>query len=138
MSREAADALTQKALVAGGWADMRPIYRTMLRNLKLRDPSAFEEASRRFASEIEPAISAGEREPVDAWVDYGAWIATRLGGGRLVKLDETGLAEPGEARPQPGNVLLFLPESGDGAAIPILQPAQPSAAQEAALELLTR
>ena len=138
MSSSDADALTLKALESGGWADMRPTYRTMLRRLKQHDPEAFEEASRRFASEVEPAITAGEQEPVAAWVAYGAWMARRLGAGRLVGLDETGLAAPADPRPEPGRVLLFLPDaSGDGA-IPLVQPAEPSDAQEAALELLTR
>lgn len=138
MSSDAADSLTQKALEAGGWADMRPTYRTVLRRLKEKDAAAFDEASQRFASAVAPAITAGEQEPVAAWAGYGVWLAARLGSGRLVRLDETGLASPAEPEPLPGHVLLYLPEASREAGIPILQPARPSPAQEAALELLTR
>lgn len=138
MTSEDAGALTQKALESGGWADMRPAYRAMLLRLKERDPAVFDEASRQFTSRVESAITAHEEEPVAAWVAYGAWMAARLGAGCLVRLDETGLATPAEPQPLPGHVLLFLPEASREAAIPILRPARPSPAQEAALELLTR
>lgn len=138
MSPETADTYTRQALEAGGWADMRPVYRALLRRLKETDRAAFDDASRRFASTVEPGITAGELDPVAAWVEYGAWMAARWNPGRLVGLDETGLARPAEPEPLPGHVLLFLPDAKGEAAIPILRPARPSPAQEAALELLAR
>lgn len=141
MSAEAAataDARTEEALEAGGFADMRPAYRDLLRRLKLRDEEAFEGASRRYREDVVPAIADGATDPIEAWLAYGAWLAGRFGGGRLVRLDETGFASAAEPEPIPGHVLLYLPEGAGDPAIPLLHPAEPSPAQRAALELLAR
>jgi len=134
----AADARTQRALEAGGWADMRPAYRDLLRRLKQRDESAFEEASRRYRDDVVPAIAGGEADPIAIWLAYGAWLAGRFGDGRLAKLDGSGLATSADAESEFGHVLLYLPEDASDAAITLLRPAEPSPAQQAALELLAR
>jgi len=133
-----AEARTEEALEAGGYADMRPTYRDLLRRLKQRDAEAFDEATRRYRDDVVPAIAGGDEDPVSAWTTYGAWLADRFAHGRLVRLDETGLATSAGPDAAPGHVLLHLPEDSGDSAIPLLLPAELSPAQEAALELLVR
>lgn len=135
---DAASVRTQKALEAGGFADMRPAYRAMLRYLKQQDAGRFDEATRRYEEELVPALTDDERDPVAAWAEYGAWLAGETLPGRLLRLDESGLATPSDPDPLPGHVLLYLPDESRRAAIPIVLPADPSPSQQAALELLAR
>jgi hypothetical protein len=132
------NARTDEALEAAGFADMRPVYRAMLRRLKERDAADFAEATRRYEQVLVPAVAGGDADPVAAWVEYGAWLARRLGPGRLVRLDESGLAIDADPKPVPGHVMLYLPDEARDPAIALLGPVAPSAAQKAALELLTR
>ena len=138
MSRaDEAAARTEAALKACGFADMRPVYRALLNRLRQKDAVLFDEATDRYEKAVGPALADADADPVAAWVAYGVWLATRLGDGRLVKLDATGLATPAAPEPVIGHVLLYLPEDGGASAIPLLRPAELSPAQQAALELLT-
>ena len=116
---------------------MRPAYRAMLRQLKKQDAARFDEATRRYEQELVPALTDGERDPIATWVEYGAWLAGETLPGRLLRLDESGLATPTDPDPRPGHVLLYLPDESRPA-IPIVLPADPSPSQQAALDLLTR
>ena len=135
---EAAGRRTDEALESGGFADMRPAYRAIMRRLKQQDTGAFDEATRRYEEVLAPALADEGDDPLAAWAEYGTWLARRLGAGRLVRLDATGLASPAEPQPVPGQVLLFLPDSDREPAIPILRPSSPSVPQETALGLLAR
>ncbi|MDH3298142.1 MAG: hypothetical protein OEM96_07695 [Gemmatimonadota bacterium] len=130
---------TAEALAAAGLADFRPTYRAVLVRLRKRDAEGFAEATSRYDQVVTAAIESGA-DPVAAWVGYGAWIARRLTKGRLVQLDETGLATDVTVEPAAagGVVLLYLPESASEPAIPIAIPAEPSPAQRSALQLLVR
>ena len=130
-------ARTEEALAGAGLADMRPAYRHLLRLLKERDPAAFAEATDRYDDVLVPAITGGQ-DPLAAWVDYGAWVASRLFPGRLVQLDDSGLATDvvGSRGPDSAAVLLYLPEAEKEAAVAICRPEQPSPAQRSALQLL--
>lgn len=138
MSTAAVNARTDEALEAGGFADMRPDYRALLRRLKERDAADFDEATRRYQEVLVPTVTAGEADAVDAWVEYGAWLVRKLGPGRIVRLDRSGLATDADPEPIPGHVMLYLPEDARASAIPLLLPADPSPSQQAALELLAR
>ncbi|MFQ5529418.1 MAG: hypothetical protein ACE5FP_03640 [Gemmatimonadota bacterium] len=130
---------TAEALAASGLADLRPAYRALLLRLRDADPGGFADAASRYDQVVAPAIEGGA-DPVSAWVGYGVWMARRLGAGRLVQLDETGLATDvaGEPEAGAGTVLLFLPDAASESAIPIARPAEPSPAQRSALQLLVR
>jgi hypothetical protein len=132
-------AQTGEALANAGLADMRPAYRVLLRRLKASDPTAFAEATARYDEVLVPAISGGD-DPVSTWIAYGAWIARRLGPGRLVQLDSTGLAADvtGDPEVSSDRVLLYLPDPEKESAIPIACPLEPSPAQRSALQLLVR
>lgn len=138
MSRDIMKARTDEALATGGFADMRPDYRAILRKLRDFDAAAFAEATRRFEEELVPAVADGGADPIAAWVAYGAWLALKLEPGRLLRLDESGLATPADPDPVPGHVLLYLPDEARQPAVPIVLPADPSPSQQAALELLAR
>lgn len=138
MDTDALNASTEAALESGGYADMRPVCRTILKRLKQKDAVLFDEATARYEETLVPALSDDDAEPVAAWVEYGAWLARKLASGRLVRLDESGFAADSEAAPAPGHVLLYLPDEKDESAIPLLRPAEPSTAQKAALGLLVR
>lgn len=129
---------TEAALKSGGYADMRPVYRAILKHLKQKDAVLFDEATARYQETLVPALDDEATDPIAAWVEYGAWLARKLTTGRLTHLDETGLATNGDATPAPGRVLLYLPDEQGESAIPLLQPAEPSAAQLATLKLLVR
>jgi hypothetical protein len=118
---------------------MRPAYRNLLRLLKERDPGAFAEATARYDDVLVPAITGGE-DAVAAWIDYGTWVAARLAPGRLVQLDDTGLATDVAGSPTADSslVLLYLPEAEKESAVAISQPETPSPAQRSALQLLIR
>ncbi|MGD8495884.1 MAG: hypothetical protein PVF05_06805 [Gemmatimonadales bacterium] len=129
---------TEAALESGGFADMRPTYRAIMRRLKQQDADAFDEATRRYEEVLAPALADEDRDPLAAWAEFGSWLARRLGPGRLVRLDETGLAAAAEPEPVSGHVLLFLPDSNRDSAIPLLRPSSPSEPQATALDLLVR
>lgn len=133
-----ASSRTQKALEAGGFADMRPAYRAMLRHLKKQDAARFGEATRRYEEELVPALTDGERDPIAAWAEYGAWLAGETQPGRLLRLDASGLAVDADPDPLPGHVLLYLPDAEREPAIPLLLPADLSPSQQATLKLLAR
>lgn len=129
----------EAALALGGFADMRPVYRALLRRLKESDPEAFREATGRYETSVVPSLAQPAADPIAIWVDYGAWLARRLGPGRFVHLDDTGLAvDADEPTAVAGRVLLYLPEAEKAPAISLARPAEPSAAQLAALKLLVR
>lgn len=128
----------QAALESGSYTDMRPVYRAILKRLKRKDAVLFDEATARYEETLVPSLADEATDPISAWVEYGAWLARKLGTGRLVRLDESGLATNCEAAPAPGQVLLFLPDEQGESAIPLLRPAEPSTAQKAALGLLVR
>ena len=135
----AAMALAREALAKGGLADMRPTYRSLLRLLKERDPGAFSEATARYDEVLVPAITGGE-DPLATWIEYGIWVAARLAPGRLVQLDDSGLATDVTGSPGPDStrVLLYLPEAEKESAVAISRPEEPSPAQRSALQLLVR
>ena len=130
-------ARTEEALADAGLADMRPGYRQLLRRLKDADPAAFSEATARYDEVLVPAITGGE-DALATWVEYGAWLAARLTPGRLVRLDQTGLATDVEDTPKPDAsiVLLHLPLAEREPAVTICRPEEPSPAQRSALQLL--
>ena len=81
---------TDEALERAGLVDMRPAYRKLLVRLKSADPAAFEEASRRYRDELEPAIAGGDVDPITVWLEYGMWLADQFADGRTLAIDSSG------------------------------------------------
>ena len=137
-SDESADR-TEKAFREHGLADMRPVYRALMRRLKARDERLFALATERYQSSLAPTLEAEGSDVVEAWIEYGAWLAAQLGPGRMVAVDETGMASDARVGPPPaGTALLFLPDAGQEPAVAIARPAEPSEAVATTLRLLVR
>ena len=140
MSEDRAGALTREALAAAGLADMRPAYRRLLVRLKQESPASFDEASRRYRDELEPAIARGDVSPLSAWLDYGTWLAARFAEGRPLAIDPTGRARPYDpaSDPDPGVMVVYLPEDDRAPATLLAVPAEPTEPQKETADLLVR
>lgn len=140
MSEAEAGRALEEALDAAGIADMRPAYRKMLVRLKQSQPADFEEATRRFREELEPAVAAGDVEPISAWLDYGRWLADRVIRGRVVTVDRSGRARPLDPEAEPGHdaMVLHLPDDERAFALLLSAPRKPSRAQRTTADLLVR
>jgi hypothetical protein len=127
----------EEALETRGLADPRPLYRDMLRTLRQADAASYEEAVRRYEQELAPASDSEGERALDAWIDYGRWLAGRLTPGRVVAVDRSGQAEnlPGDEAPS-GALILYLPDKNNRRALALAVPSSPSPPQEAARELL--
>jgi hypothetical protein len=118
---------------------MRPAFRRLLVRLKQVDPERFEEASRRYQDELEPAVAAGRVDPIAAWLDYGSWVAGSLARGRTLSIDSTGRARPFRtdvASPEVG-LLIHLPDDERAGAILLAIPREPTEPQRVTADLLT-
>lgn len=137
MTDDEGEARLRAALDERELADVRPLYRELLKELKVQDPDGYREAVRRYEEEVGPE-AAGEGDPLRAWVGYGRWLADRLIEGEAVAVDRSGRSrEMAEgARPPEGALLLHLPESTRRRALELAVPAEPTEYQEAARELL--
>lgn len=127
----------EAALAERELADVRPLYRELLKELKAQDPDAYREAVRRYEEEVQPAAEEAD-DPLRRWLGYGRWLADRLIEGRAVAVDRTGRSREfaeGTAPPE-GALVLHLPESTRRRALELAVPAQPTEYQEAARELL--
>ncbi|HKK08355.1 MAG TPA: hypothetical protein VKA44_05665 [Gemmatimonadota bacterium] len=127
----------EETLEARGLADPRPLYRTMLRELKQADASVYEEAVRRYEEELAPADESRGESALRAWLAYGSWLAGRLAPGGRVTVDRVGRARElaGDEVPE-GALLLHVPEKRNRRALALGIPRDPSPAQDATLELL--
>lgn len=131
---------TDEALRTSSLVDMRPAYRKLLVRLKKARPEAFEEATRRYRDEVEPAIAAGDSDPIAAWLEYGRWIADRIAGGRTVTVDRSGRSRPFDAADTAGieSLVLHLPDDDRAGAILLAAPREASESQRLTAELLVR
>lgn len=131
------EARYREALTGRGLTDVRPLYRELLKELKVQDPDGYREAVRRYQEEVGPAAEEAE-DPLRPWLGYGRWLADRLIEGRAVAVDRSGRSkELAEGAPPPeGALLLHLPESTRRRALELAVPAEPTEYQEAARELL--
>ena len=138
MSEDQARDRTDEALERAGLADMRPAYRRLLVRLKHSDPSAFEEASRRYREDLEPAIAAGVVDPISAWLEYGIWLAGRFAEGRPLTIDSSGRARPFDHASAPGGgvMIVHVPEDDRAPATLLAMPSAPTDPQRETAGLL--
>ena len=129
---------TDEALERAGLVDMRPAYRKLLVRLKSSDPAAFEEASRRYREELEPAIDGGDVDPIRIWLEYGMWLAGQFADGRTLAIDPSGRARPFDPSMtlDAGTMILHLPEDDRQPATLLGLPSAPSDPQRETAELL--
>lgn len=130
-----ADRRLEAVLEDTGARDPRALCRERLRVLKGVDAAAFEQAVGHYRDRLVPSIVAGE-EPFTAWIEYGRTIAGLTFAGRTVAVDRTGLAREYSTPANPDVLVLHLPRGGKGRALLVAWPREPSAAQQAACDLL--
>jgi len=131
----AADKALESALAEAGARDPREFYRERLRELKRADQGAYETAVAYYRDTLIPEVAGGERDPLDAWTEYGRRLAAALSPGRTVSVDDTGLAHEyrGPAR---NHLVLHLPDGKGTKALLVGLPGTLSPAQRATYAVL--
>lgn len=133
--RALADARLSAALEERQLADSRKAYRSCLRTLREANPELYERASQHYQARVLPLL-AGAEDPVDAWVEYGRFLAELLSPGRLVAVDGSGRARPFTPPATAETLVLHVPEDRAVPAMALSTPRQPSPAQQATYDLL--
>ena len=133
--RARADARLEAALAESPWRDPRPYLRHALKQLKERDPAAFERALAHFDATLIPAVAA-EADPMAEWLEYGRLLGSLAGTGRVVAIDGSGRAATPESTPAADSLLLHLPDAPEAPAVVLRCPRDATPAQEASMELL--
>jgi hypothetical protein len=133
---ERAEARFSRALSEAEARDPREYYRTRLRELRDRDPDAYERAVRHYGEVLVPSIASGEAEPLAAWLEYGRMIASSTETGRTVAIDAAGGASDYAPPVAPDRLVLHLPENERVKALPVGLPARMTPAQQATYDLL--
>lgn len=125
----------QEALQAAGARDPREFYRDELKRLREIKPEAYHTAVQHYQEKLIPSIAGGEREPLGAWLEYGALLARLQAPGRTVAIDKSGRATNWEEGWTPG-LILHLPDDRREVARLVGLPPEPTPAQRAAYDLL--
>jgi hypothetical protein len=130
-----ADKVLEAALAEAGARDPREFYRERLRELKRADQAEYESAVAYYRDTLIPEVVGGQRDPLDAWTEYGRRLAAALAPGRTVSVDGTGLAHEylGPARDR---LVLHLPDGKGVRALLVGLPTQLSPAQRATYAVL--
>lgn len=128
--------MLSRALAETGARDPRELCRSLLRELKTRSQESYDEAVERFQDSVMPSIVGEEAEPLQAWLDYGRYLAERLGPGRDVVIDASGKALPAPSAPSWRDLLLHLPDDGRARAVPVSVPPELTPAQQATIDVL--
>lgn len=132
--RTLAETRLEQAAANLGLADPRPALRDRLRSLKEGNPGAFDQARAHYEQTVLPALASGEN-PLDAWAEYARVVGGLTASGRLTGIHEDGRAAP-YTTPLPGLLVLYIPEDTAEPVLVALPPKTPSAAQQAAIDLL--
>ena len=127
---------TDSSLAGAGLEDPRPALRDLLRQLRAQDSEGFSEATERFAQVLVPAAASETSDPLVAWIEYARWLSDRLAHGRAVRIDITGRASPASGDPEPGMLLVHIPDEQARRAMVLLAPRQLSEAQQETIRLL--
>lgn len=129
-----AEANLERAARAAGLTDPRPPLRDRLRQLRESHPAAYDRARSHYEQAVLPALADGP-DPLGTWIEYARFLAELTAPGRLLAIDGTGLAAPA-AGPLTGQLLLHVPDEAGAAVLVALEPAEPSPAQRATIDLL--
>jgi len=135
---ELATRRTDEALRSAAITDPRPTYRALLRDLKATDLEGFEQATRKYRTELVPSVAEEQSDPLTAWLEYGRWIAQRARPGKVVAIDGSGRARPApaDAAPDGDALLLHVPGDARARAIALATPLEPTDSQRVTVELL--
>lgn len=133
---EVARGRTDSSLARAGLEDPRPALRDLLRRLRAEDAGGFAEATDRYERVLVPAAASEDTDPLVAWIDYACWLSDKLAHGKAVNIDFTGRASPASGEPEPGMLLLHLPDEQTTRAMVLLAPRQLSEPQRETMRLL--
>jgi hypothetical protein len=134
LAAAAEDAL-EAALAASGARDPREFYRERLRELKRLRPQEYQSAVSYYTDTLIPQVAGGERDPLEAWTEYGRRLAVALAPGRTVGIDPTGRAHAWEGK-QHDQLVLHLPDEKGARALLVGLPPTLSDAQRATYDVL--
>jgi hypothetical protein len=132
---ERADRILEEALEATGARDPREFYRERLRELKQADPEGYHVAVAYYRDTLLPEVASGQGDPLAAWTEYGRKLAQALAPGRTVSVDESGRSHAYEG-PEPGRLVLHLPDDAGRRALLVGLPPDLSSAQRATYDVL--
>ena len=132
--RARAEARLAEAAAALGLADPRPPYRDRLRHLRETHPEAFERAVTHYERAVLPAMA--DHDPLDAWLEYGRFLAGLTADGALTTIDATGRAHNYSAPLPPRSLVLFIPQDTSEPVFIAAQPAECTAPQRGTIDLL--
>lgn len=124
-----------QALVKHGLEDVQPRYREFLLELKARDLTAYEGAVARYKTHVE---KSDPNSVLNAWIDYGAWLAAELAPGELVTIDRKGRSRPVEGEHPLEALLIQVPHDKRQRALLVALPTKASPAQQETVALLCR
>ncbi|MDX1645633.1 MAG: hypothetical protein R3304_00710 [Longimicrobiales bacterium] len=132
---EKADRILQEALDRSGARDPRPFYRDRLRTLKESDPEGYSTAVAHYTDTLIPSVASGERDPLDAWTEYGRALAEAVASGRTVCIDRSGRSRTYEG-PARDHLILHLPDDRGTRALLVGLPPTLTPAQRATYDVL--
>lgn len=136
-SRRKADERLAAALANAAAADLRDDFRDRLRTLKRDNAAEFRRVTDHYEQVVLPDLLASP-DPLRVWVDFGVLLGGTAGPGKVSAIDATGRSTTWTGACVAGELLLWLPDDRQADALPLLVPAEPSAAQSATLDLLVR
>lgn len=136
--RDRAERRFAHALRESGARDPRDFYRERLRELRERDPAAFDEAVEYYEKTLIPAVADDASEPLAEWLEYGRLLARLLVDGETLQIDPTGRSGPYRAPVPRDHLVIQMPGSPREKALPVGLPPELSPAQRAAYDLLVR
>jgi hypothetical protein len=125
-----------RALENHGLDDVQPLYRALLRKLKSLDAAAYEEAVARYREDVEAAETTSDVDPLEVWLAYGCWLAEKIETGSLMTIADNGRAEAATETPQPGPMLIHLPEAMNRRGFVLAMPSNATPAQRETAALL--
>ena len=136
--RKAADARFDAALAERGARDPREFYRTVLRELKARDPGAYARAVDHYEHVLIPEVADPGSDPLAAWMAYGRLLAELSAEGDTVEVDATGRRHPHVPPTPDDRLVLHLPHARNQRAILVGLPPDPTTAQRATFDWLVQ
>jgi hypothetical protein len=134
--RALADERLLAARTATGAPDPRELHRDRLRKLKEINRPAYESAVRYFEKTLIPEIAVRGADPLDAWLEYGRYLASLFAEGQTVQIDRTGRSYLFRLPIPNDHLVLHIPTSVREPALAVRLPREMSEAQQTTYDLL--
>ncbi len=119
-----------EAEIRRGAHDPRFHCRGYLRELRSKDPAAFQRAFAYYGEKVIASVASKETGPLAAWRAYGLYLAEQFGAGDAVAIDPAGKAEKYSAPGNDADLVLYVAKDWSRAFL-AFQPADPTPEQSA-------